>query len=53
LRRRSPHALRHVGAIHDWLQHRDMDRTELRDLLLGSLAGAVAAAGEAALPAVD
>jgi AcrR family transcriptional regulator len=33
------------GAILDWLQHRDMDRTELRDLLLGSLMGALAAAG--------
>ena len=27
------------GAILDWLDHRDMSRTELRDLLLGSLAG--------------
>ena len=35
------------GAIHDWLQHRDMERSELRDLLLGSLAGALAAAGAA------
>ena len=35
------------GAIHDWLQHRDMDRGELRDLLLGSLVGALTAAGAA------
>ncbi len=35
------------GAIHDWLQHRDLERTELRDLLLGSLAGAITAAGAA------
>ena len=27
------------GAILDWLDHRDMSRTELRDLLLGALAG--------------
>jgi AcrR family transcriptional regulator len=38
------------GAILDWLGHRDMERTALRDLLLGTLAGALAAAGgEAAL----
>ncbi len=36
------------GAILDWLQHRDMDRGELRDLLLGSLAGALTAAGATA-----
>ena len=35
------------GAILDWLEHRDFERTELRDLLLGSLAGAVVAAGGA------
>jgi AcrR family transcriptional regulator len=34
------------GAVLDWLEHRDMSRTELRDFLLGSLAGAVVAAGE-------
>jgi len=34
------------GAILDWLEHRDMSRAELRDFLLGSLAGAVMAAGE-------
>jgi AcrR family transcriptional regulator len=33
------------GAILDWLQHRDLSRAELRDLLLGSLAGSLAAAG--------
>jgi AcrR family transcriptional regulator len=33
------------GAILDWLEHRDLERGELRDLLLGSLAGAMAAAG--------
>jgi AcrR family transcriptional regulator len=34
------------GAVLDWLDHRDLSRAELRDLLLGSLAGAVMAAGE-------
>jgi AcrR family transcriptional regulator len=33
------------GAILDWLEHRDLSRTELRDLLLGSLAGSLTAAG--------
>jgi AcrR family transcriptional regulator len=33
------------GAILDWLEHRDISRTELRDLLLGALAGSVLAAG--------
>jgi AcrR family transcriptional regulator len=33
------------GAILDWLEHRDMQRTELRDFLLGSLAGSLMAAG--------
>ena len=32
------------GAILDWLEHRDMSRAELRDLLLGSLAGSLTAA---------
>jgi AcrR family transcriptional regulator len=32
------------GAILDWIEHRDMSRTELRDLLLGSLAGSLMAA---------
>jgi AcrR family transcriptional regulator len=34
------------GAILDWLEQRDMSRTELRDMLLGSLGGAIVAAGE-------
>jgi hypothetical protein len=33
------------GAILDWLDHRDLGRGELRDLLLGSLAGSLEAAG--------
>jgi AcrR family transcriptional regulator len=33
------------GAILDWLEHRDLSRTELRDFLLGSLGGTLAAAG--------
>jgi len=33
------------GAILDWLEHRDMSRSELRDFLLGSLAGSLSAAG--------
>jgi AcrR family transcriptional regulator len=33
------------GAILDWLGHRDMERAELRDLLLRSLAGSLSAAG--------
>jgi AcrR family transcriptional regulator len=33
------------GAILDWLEHRDLSRTELRGLLLGSLAGSLTAAG--------
>jgi AcrR family transcriptional regulator len=33
------------GAILDWLEHHDLERAELRDLLLGSLAGAMMAAG--------
>jgi AcrR family transcriptional regulator len=33
------------GAILDWLEHRDMERAELRDLLLRSLAGSLSAAG--------
>ncbi|MDQ3719502.1 MAG: TetR/AcrR family transcriptional regulator, partial [Actinomycetota bacterium] len=34
------------GVILDWLQHHDVPRTELRDLLLGALAGVVMASGE-------
>ncbi|HEV3379332.1 MAG TPA: TetR/AcrR family transcriptional regulator [Thermoleophilaceae bacterium] len=37
------------GAILDWLEHRDLERGELRDLLLGTLAGAMTAAGGAHL----
>ena len=33
------------GAIIDWLDHRDMSKAELRELLLGALAGSVTAAG--------
>jgi AcrR family transcriptional regulator len=33
------------GAILDWLEHRDMSRAELRDLLLASLEGSLSAAG--------
>jgi AcrR family transcriptional regulator len=33
------------GAILDWLEHRDIERAELRDFLLGALAGAIVAAG--------
>lgn len=38
------------GAILDWLEHRDLSRAELRDFLLGALAGALTAAGWAAFP---
>jgi AcrR family transcriptional regulator len=38
------------GAILDWLDHRDLSRAELAELLLGSLAGALSAAGAATLP---
>jgi AcrR family transcriptional regulator len=38
------------GAILDWLEHRDLTRRELRDFLLGSLAGALTAAGWAGSP---
>jgi AcrR family transcriptional regulator len=37
------------GVVLDWLDHRDMKRGELRDLLLGSLAGSMAATGAADL----
>ncbi len=33
------------GACLDWLEHRDMERSQVRDLLLGTLVGALAAAG--------
>jgi AcrR family transcriptional regulator len=38
------------GACLDWIEHRDVEREELRDLLLGVLMGALIAAG--ALPDV-
>ena len=34
------------GAITDWLEHRDIARDQLRGLLLGTLYGAITAAGE-------
>jgi AcrR family transcriptional regulator len=34
------------GAVLDWIEHRDMDRPRLHGLLLGTLLGAVTAAGE-------
>jgi AcrR family transcriptional regulator len=37
------------GACVDWLAHRDMDREQVRNLLLGTLAGTLMAAG-ASLP---
>jgi AcrR family transcriptional regulator len=33
------------GACLDWIEHRDIDRDELRDLLLGTLMGALIASG--------
>jgi len=33
------------GAVLDWIEHRDLDRVELGGLLLGTLLGAVTAAG--------
>ncbi len=33
------------GAIADWLEHRDLERAELHSLLLGTLVGALGAAG--------
>ena len=33
------------GVILDWLEHRDMERADVRDLLLGALGGAARAAG--------
>jgi AcrR family transcriptional regulator len=38
------------GACLDWVEHRDMDREALLSLLLGTLLGAVMAAGEGGLP---
>jgi AcrR family transcriptional regulator len=34
------------GVLEDWLEHRDMDRAQLHGLLLGTLLGAVTAAGQ-------
>jgi AcrR family transcriptional regulator len=34
------------GAVLDWIEHRDIDRDRLHGLLLGTLLGAVTAAGE-------
>ena len=39
------------GAILDWVEHGDLTREQLRSLLLGTLLGAVTAAGEASPPA--
>jgi len=33
------------GVCIDWIEHRDMERTEVRDLLLGALLGTLTAAG--------
>ena len=33
------------GVLLDWIEHRDLEREQVRDLLLGSLAGMLAAAG--------
>jgi AcrR family transcriptional regulator len=35
------------GVLLDWIEHRDFETEEIRDLLLGTLAGALAAAGAA------
>jgi AcrR family transcriptional regulator len=35
------------GACLDWIEHRDVERTELRDMLLGVLMGSLLAAGAA------
>lgn len=37
------------GALFDWLAHRDLTRTELRDFLLATLGGALQAAGAESL----
>ena len=38
------------GACLDWVAHRDLDRQTIHGLLLGTLLGAVLAAGEPGLP---
>ena len=35
------------GVLLDWIEHRDLERREIRDLLLGTLGAALAAAGAA------
>ncbi len=37
------------GAILDWLEHRDLERGEVRDFLIGTLGGALTAAGASEL----
>lgn len=39
------------GACLDWIEHRDLDREEMRDLLLGVLMGSLLAAGAPPEPA--
>ena len=39
------------GVVLDWIEHRDLDRPRLHGLLLGTLLGAVTAAGEPLSPA--
>jgi AcrR family transcriptional regulator len=39
------------GAVLDWIEHRDIERPRLHALLLGTLLGAVTAAGEPLSPA--
>jgi AcrR family transcriptional regulator len=36
------------GVLLDWIEHRDLDRTEVRDLLLGTLGAALSAAVDTA-----
>lgn len=40
------------GACLDWIEHRDLSRNELRDLLLGTLLGALTAADAVPLEAI-
>jgi hypothetical protein len=39
------------GVVLDWIEHRDLERPRLHGLLLGTLLGAVTAAGEPISPA--
>lgn len=41
------------GACLDWIEHRDLSRDELRDLLLGTLLGALTAADAVPLEALE